>query len=111
MTDKQKRTIREMRRYGFTYLTIAETLGLSVNTVKSFCFRAKTEIRVTNENLCKNCGIPLIRIAGAKPKTFCSDKCRYTWWNKVRSLQKQKVSNRLICRDYAERGRNGEELP
>ena len=39
MTDSQKDRIREMKADGFGYIKIAQALGLSENTVKSFCRR------------------------------------------------------------------------
>ena len=39
MTDTQKDRIRQMKADGFGYIKIARELGLSENTVKSFCRR------------------------------------------------------------------------
>lgn len=39
MTDKQKQLIIILRRNGAGYGTIASQLGVSINTVKSFCRR------------------------------------------------------------------------
>lgn len=134
MTSKQKQVIRDMRQRGLTYSMIAESLGLSINTVKSFCYRDKTEVRNyavgTNKNLCKNCKKPLIQLKGAKPKTFCSDKCRYMWWNRNRDWAGRKALYHMTCqscgnvfesygnkkrkycgRDCYTRSRYGEGLP
>ncbi len=101
MTNKQKQIIRDMRQQGVSYSTIAAARGLSANTVKSFCRRENIDIQsVPNEekkNLCKNCGAPLTHHLGSKKKTFCSDKCRYTWWNKNRILMGLKSTHRLTC--------------
>lgn len=102
MTDKQKQAIRGMRQQGFTYAMISKAFGLSINTVKSLCYRDKIEVRNyaddASKNLCKNCGKAMIQLKGAKPKTFCCDKCRYTWWNKIHSWPGQKNSYHLTCR-------------
>ena len=37
MTDKQRELIRELRAQGVGYIRIASAIGLSPNTVKSFC--------------------------------------------------------------------------
>lgn len=88
MTDKQKQSIRDMRRQGMSCGTIAAAHGMAVNTVKSFCRRESINVQSDTEdkkyNLCKNCGIPLMHHPGSKRKTFCNDKCRYTWWGKNR---------------------------
>jgi protein-arginine kinase activator protein McsA len=101
MTDNQKKIIRDMRQQGMSYSTIAAAHGLSANTVKSFCRRENIDIQsVPNgekKNLCKNCGAPLNHHPGAKKKTFCSDKCRYTWWNKHRIYLGHKNIHRLTC--------------
>jgi uncharacterized protein YjcR len=101
MTNKQKQTIQDMRRKGLPYSTIAAAIGISANTVKSFCRRENIDIQsVPNEekkNLCKNCGAPLNHHPGAKKKTFCSDNCRYTWWNKNRIWTGVKSTYRLTC--------------
>ena len=39
MTDRQKDRIRQMRAAGYGYMKIAQELGISENTVKSFCQR------------------------------------------------------------------------
>ena len=39
MTDLQKDTIRAMRLQGISYVKIGEELGLSDNTVRSYCRR------------------------------------------------------------------------
>ena len=90
MTDKQKQAIRDMRGQEFSYRTIADALGLTYNTVKSFCYRknigcsSQPAISGDSRELCKYCGKPLTHLVGSKPKTFCNDKCRYSWWNKNR---------------------------
>ena len=77
MTDKQKQMIRTMRQQGIAYSTIAAAFGLSLNTVKSFCRRENIDIKSSHndeeQNLCKNCGIPLTNHPGSKSKTFCSN--------------------------------------
>lgn len=83
MTQQQKETIMRMRRDGVSYSKISLALGISENTVKSFCRRNQLDganIR-RDYSLCGQCGLPLIQTAGAKQKRFCSDKCRMAWWN------------------------------
>ena len=93
MNDAQKRSIGNMRVAGQTYSQIAETLGISVNTIKSYCQRAGlTERKIPyNDQLgeqkdtCKHCGADLRQRPNMKPKTFCSDECRIRWWSKHRN--------------------------
>lgn len=88
--NSQKEIIFTMRRRGMSYRQIADFLMLSPNTVKSVCQRSNIQIQPqakTDPALCRNCGEPLIQTPGAKRKLFCSDACRYAWWNAERSRQ------------------------
>ena len=91
--------IKQMRDAGFSYSKIAAAMGISENTVKSFCRRNNLggfDIKVSCEALddrCRQCASALIHIIGAKKKRFCSDKCRMTWWNShPESVNKKAVS-------------------
>ena len=93
MTDTQKKLIAEMRMSGQGYKQIAETLGISVNTIKSCCQRAglsghkaSNDAKIMNhKDTCKQCGAALMLRPSTKPKTFCSNECRIRWWSKHRS--------------------------
>ena len=94
MTDLQKEKIKAMRQQNATYTTISAALGIPVNTIKTFCRRSGlTTGTVKEKPVCKNCGSELINTAGAKPRLFCSDHCKQTWWNKRRS---ERVSTKLV---------------
>lgn len=85
-----KTSILILRQQGETYAGIATALGLSPNTVKSVCRRKGVQTAAISEpdpDVCKNCGEPLVRIPGKKPKAFCSTHCRTVWWNKARSRE------------------------
>ena len=83
MTALQKKRIAYLRGKGDSYTRIAATLGISENTVKSFCRRNNLGKNqpIAIENACGNCGKPLVHTPGAKRKRFCTDKCRMAWWN------------------------------
>lgn len=86
MNTTQKETIRKMRYMKLGYSHIAKELGLSVNTVKSYCFRngLNTEALKDNIKLCKNCGQLITKSSKTRPRKFCCDKCKQAWWNKHR---------------------------
>lgn len=88
MTDQQMTAIRAMRMVGQSYVSIADTLGLSMNTVKSYgrryCAVAPDIPADPNLRFCPQCGIPYHQPAGRKPKRFCSDRCRLKWWHEHR---------------------------
>lgn len=91
MTDTQREQILSLRAEGLGYVRIAKEMGLSENTVKSFCRRsAKAEAAEkpvmavqgdTDKCFCKQCGIEVKQTSGRKVKKFCSDQCRMKWWN------------------------------
>ena len=91
MTDIQRAQVIKLRTAGNSYGSIARTVGISLNTVKSFCRRnnitenadAPVPVILTGEiTLCENCGLEIRQIAKRKKKRFCCDKCRNEWWNK-----------------------------
>lgn len=107
MTENQKNQIIRMRSNGDGYRVISDKLGLSLNTVKSFCRRnnlggvAKPErkkIEYSDEvAYCQNCGAEIRQIAKQKKKRFCCDKCRNAWWNSHLDLVKRKAMHKQTC--------------
>ena len=108
MTPEQKKEIIRMRKSGLGYSKIADLLGISLNTVKSFCRRndITIELRTIPETkftkkqtikVCQNCGKPVIQNAGRKEKKFCSDSCRIHWWINHLSLENQKATYEYTC--------------
>ena len=81
MMDLHKDEIVRLRGKGFTYTAIADTLGLSVNTVKSYCQRNGLGKVKPQKRLCAHCSAEIIGTPKTKPKKFCSDKCRAAWWS------------------------------
>lgn len=98
-----------MRCEGKSYSKIAGCLGISENTIKSFCQRnnlggmnatSKTEqanIGKEAYTFCKNCGKSIEQRPGKKPRKFCSDECRIAWWNSHMDLVSQKSIYHLEC--------------
>lgn len=107
MTGEQKETIQKMREQGEGYARIADTVRVSVNTVKSFCRRnnllsrnasdATMSNEATNNDICKHCGKKLIQREKGKPKQFCDDACRFEWWSANRDQLKRKAMYHLTC--------------
>ena len=89
MNNLQKYRILLLRANGESYNIIADALGLSVNTVKSYCRRnnitcntsTSTPKNSSNQAFCRQCGKELPQIPHKKPMKFCSDECRVKWWN------------------------------
>ena len=106
MTDNQKTQIMKLRAVGKGYGSIAQSLGISLNTVKSYCRRntIKGEMAVVSSveftgetSCCENCGQEIRQIAKRKRKRFCCDKCRNEWWNKHLDQVKRKAIYEFRC--------------
>lgn len=88
MTSEQRFVVKQMRLIGQSYSMIAKDMGISENTIKSYCRRnAISSISVKNMNnekeihiVCKSCAKPLVQGTKGQPKKFCSERCRRTWW-------------------------------
>ena len=73
MTTTQKQRIEFLRDKGEIYASIADDLGISENTVKSYCRQNNIGIAIKQEqpiatNTCANCGCPAY--AGGKSETL-----------------------------------------
>ena len=131
MTNEEKRKIDTLRNEGCGCTAIAAALGLSLNSVKSYCRRTKPQAPkpVTieiKEGCCEYCGAELVHIEGKKKKRFCSDKCRMTWWNHHRDRLQDRVfadgvfvlyrigrvlQGGYVCRFFPHFGKNSEWSP
>lgn len=103
MTIDEKRMLSTYRQQGLGYKKIAQLMGVSVNTVKTYCKRnalgGKTaaDDQCNIRKVCKCCGAPMIQIPGRKPRLFCSDACRTKWWNAHPELVKHRGGRQIIC--------------
>lgn len=104
MDDRQRQQIRELREEGYGYRRIAQELGISENTIKTYCRRhglggvAKNQVSTDGkEKYCLNCRKVLEQMPGRKPKKFCSDRCRMRWWNSHLDQVKRKANYSFVC--------------
>lgn len=114
MTDAEKEKIRFWRMEGLGYGAIAARLGLSDNTVKSFCRCNHLTGVAAREAVtaCRHCGKPLAEVPGRKGRKFCSEACRRAWWKAHPELVDRKAFYLMDCaycgkefRSYGNRGR------
>lgn len=102
MTVAEKNYIIRYRQMGKSCTEIARALGLSVNTVKSFCQRSgiapigQATGTSPAETLCLCCGEKIKLQPHRKPKRFCSDACRLRWWHAHRDMEKSAVDHRCL---------------
>ena len=109
MNNIEREQIIALRAAGQSYARIADALGLSVNSVKSFCRRnalsgcagkpvAQIESETTqNATFCEQCGQLTVQTPGRKHKRFCSDACRTAWWNAHRTQVRRKTMRTFCC--------------
>ncbi len=102
MTNSQKERISHMRLDGESYAAIADALGLSRNTVKSYClrnFRAEFNKKPISAltGTCVLCGKSFTLCPGHRQRRFCSDRCRMAWWNAHRDLLRSTAKVVLTC--------------
>lgn len=101
MTESQRARISGLRAEGMSYAGIAIALGLSENTVKSFCRRNGLGGNVSASSSdgihCRNCGVLLVHTLGTKRKKFCSNKCRMAWWNAYPEVVQRKTVCMFTC--------------
>lgn len=97
MNITQKNKIQDLRSKGETYATIALEIGVSENTVKSYCRR--NNIGTIEENIytCPECRQPLTHLPHKRKKRFCSDKCRMAWWVKHNDRLNKKAVYKFTC--------------
>ena len=73
MTNEQKAVIRRLRQQNNSYVSIANTLGVSVSAVKGYCqrngltgLRAAAETTPDEPSVCLGCGKPITQREGIK---------------------------------------------
>ncbi|MDR1599676.1 MAG: RNA polymerase subunit sigma-70 [Oscillospiraceae bacterium] len=86
MTETQKQRISELLRQGVSRPDIADAVGVSLNTLKAYCYRHRDETAApaapqARHGFCLHCGEVVVQAPRRKPKKFCSAKCRALWWN------------------------------
>lgn len=101
MTTQQKEQIALLRSQGESYARIADSMGLSENTVKSYCRRNGITPLTTQESdpgtVCDQCGQPLVHTPGTRKKRFCSNKCRMQWWYSHPETMQRKAVYHFTC--------------
>lgn len=84
MTGEQREKIMSLRAQGLRYADIGRELGISKNTVKTFCRRNSLVDSVTQTgdgvDRCRECGNPIVRQEKRKRRVFCCKACREKWW-------------------------------
>ena len=91
MTDFQSNQIRDLRLRGAGYRSIASAVGVSRDSVRSYCkshgldgFASVLTINMKEQmnlgHACLCCGKEIEQSLVGRKRKFCSDKCRREWW-------------------------------
>ncbi|WP_022761860.1 LIM domain protein [Butyrivibrio sp. AD3002] len=106
MTQSEKYQIEIFRAQGIGYTEIAKKMGISVNSIKTYCRRhdlggkrGYVAAGPINVCACENCGKPVIQNAGRKKKRFCCDRCRNEYWNSHLDQVNRKANYEVICKN------------
>lgn len=100
MTEKQKSEITRMRENGTAYNNISNLLGISINTVKSYCRRNNIkplDKTIATEDICLNCGKAITQHKKVKKRKFCCLECKTEWWNSHPEAVRRKANYKLRC--------------
>ena len=107
MTTAEKARITALRNTGLGYKRIAQELGISENSVKTFCRRngLTAETRkaddaappITPLGVCLFCGEPVTQLPGRKKKKFCCKDHRNRWWNQHICDEKRGAMDVFTC--------------
>lgn len=100
INDKQKVKIQELRLQGAGYRKIAKEMGLSENTIKSYCRRhplIEQKGDLEHVHYCLQCNKVIDQNGKRKEKKFCSDACRMAWWNSHRDKVNHRIVRKLEC--------------
>ena len=108
MNARQQQMIRVLRELGKGYKSIAKDMNLPWNKVRCYCryhgltgnasewmFGQKALKKPKPvSGTCKNCGLEIYyhEIIPGRKRKFCSEKCRYAFWNNKRLERGDKES-------------------
>jgi len=96
MVGSEKTRIVELRQLGYGYKRIAKELSISISVVRYACSKSSDDDLLIGS--CENCGLTIKSIMGKKRKRFCSDHCRWLWWNKHQTEVHRKAYYTQRCK-------------
>lgn len=94
--DNLKDKVNELRVKKYGYKKIASELEITISAARHMCKKIKEEDVLVG--YCENCGLRIKSIQGKKRKRFCSDKCRWQWWNKNNKKVNKKAYYDYECK-------------
>lgn len=100
MTNEQKHALISMRESGVPIPAISAQLGISENTIKSYCKRHGIHSGNPSRRkilYCLQCHAEIPQMPHRKAKKFCCDKCRQLWWTAHSSLIQRQSQTEFTC--------------
>lgn len=101
MTNEQKQKITHFRSQGYGYADIGRELGISKDTVKSFCRRNGLMMSggksACDKGRCRECGKPIVQQEKKKKRIFCCKSCREKWWTEHADKIDRKAVYTFTC--------------
>lgn len=101
MTNEQKWKIVRFRSQGYGYAAIGRELGISKDTVKSFCRRNGLMISGSksayDKEKCRECGKRIVQQEKKKKRIFCCKSCREKWWTEHADKIDRKAVYTFTC--------------
>lgn len=83
----------KLKKEGFSFKKISEELSIPISKVRKICSEAE-EALLFGE--CKNCKTEIKSVKGKKIKQFCSDRCRWDWWNSKQKQERKSKDEEII---------------
>jgi len=96
MIKNEKAKINDLRKQGYGYKKIAKELSITISAVRYACSASLDEDLLNGS--CEQCGLRIKSIKGKKKKRFCSDQCRWQWWNNHQKEVNKKAYYTHRCR-------------
>ena len=98
MTHEEKEKILSLNAQGWGAKKIAKVVGIPLNSIKSFLYRADTErTKAAEDGVCLYCQKPLEQPPHNRQKRFCNAACRMRWWNEHQHLVKRNAFYDFTC--------------
>ena len=101
MDKRQIEEIQVLRKNGKSMGQISKETGIPVSTVKSHFRRHGTfhdgMAKSSPGATCTQCGKALKSKGRGKPKRFCCEPCRRTWWKENTALSEAASKHQVTC--------------
>ena len=93
MTKEEKIAVQLLRDNGRSNNEISDELGISCGSLRTYLSR------LGKARICLKCGEVVKQPPHTRPKRFCSDTCRYSWWRANADKVSHQISESLVCRE------------